>query len=98
MDGGFCHYCRRATCICGEESMTYCAACYCQKVYCRKCKTTHCQCSWAAWREEVLRVRHGINCEKIPHGLGPGFLHGALDDTPYDVDGCSYCGRCHISL
>jgi hypothetical protein len=40
---------------------------------------------------------HGINCEKKPH-IRTGYLHGEDDDTPYDVDGLKYCGRCHTSL
>lgn len=36
-------------------------------------------------------------CNKILH-TGTGYLHGDNDDTPYDVDGCVYCGRCHQSL
>lgn len=45
---------------------------------------------------DVLVV-HGINCEKKPH-VRDGYLHGEDDDTPYDVDGAKYCGRCHTSL
>ena len=42
-------------------------------------------------------VRHGIDCPKASH-TRDGYLHGEDDDTPYDVDGLSYCGRCHRSL
>ncbi len=37
-----------------------------------------------------------LTCPKRPHDnpLG-GYLHAADDDSPYDVDGTSYCGRCH---
>ena len=41
--------------------------------------------------------RHGVDCPKMPH-FGSGYLHGEHDDTPYDVDGASYCGRCHEGL
>lgn len=43
-------------------------------------------------------IRHGVNCQKISHasiGLLGGYLHDEKDDTPYDVDGVDYCGRCH---
>lgn len=43
-------------------------------------------------------VQHGVSCEKVPHGNKTGMLHGPDDDRPYDVDGCSYCGRCHHAL
>lgn len=42
-------------------------------------------------------VRHGVNCQKVIHS-GSGYLHGSEDDTPYDVDGVSYCGRCHYAI
>lgn len=47
---------------------------------------------------------HGINCPKLVHppNGAPRWcrwsLHGADDDTPYDVDGVAYCGRCHEAL
>lgn len=46
---------------------------------------------------------HGIDCPKEPHqknGIGQsrGYLHSERDDTPYDVDGATYCGRCHVAL
>lgn len=47
--------------------------------------------------EATYQVRHGINCEKRSH-FRDGYLHGADDDTPYDVDGVKYCGRCHVAL
>ncbi len=37
---------------------------------------------------------HGRTCKKAPH-IGAGHLHGANDDRPFDVDGLTYCGRCH---
>lgn len=43
-------------------------------------------------------VRHGADCEKVPHNEKGGYLHAAEDDSPYDVDGVSYCGRCHRCL
>ena len=33
-------------------------------------------------------------CPKVPH-VGDGHLHDANDDSPFDVDGVAYCGRCH---
>ena len=39
-------------------------------------------------------VHHGRDCPKIVH-LGAGYLHGPNDDEPYNVDGVTYCGRCH---
>jgi len=33
-------------------------------------------------------------CQKVTH-LGEGYLHGADDDGPFEVDGVFYCGRCH---
>lgn len=42
-------------------------------------------------------MRHGITCVKVLH-IGGGYLHDARDDTPYDVDGVMYCGRCHAAL
>ena len=38
--------------------------------------------------------RHGVSCPKVAH-IGAGYLHGPDDDRPYDVDGVTYCGRCH---
>ncbi len=40
---------------------------------------------------------HSVNCPKKPH-IGTGHLHGEDDDSPYLVDGVSYCGRCHTAL
>lgn len=40
---------------------------------------------------------HGINCPKVPH-TRHGYLHEASDDGAYDVDGISYCGRCHEAI
>jgi hypothetical protein len=42
-------------------------------------------------------MRHGVDCQKILH-VKNGYLHGDDDDTPYPVDGCLYCGRCHMAL
>ena len=42
-------------------------------------------------------VIHGTNCTKVPH-TGDGYLHVEDDDTPFDVDGRDYCGRCHTAL
>ena len=43
-------------------------------------------------------IWHGVNCDKVLHGNDAGHLHGENDDSPYFVDGCKYCGRCHESL
>jgi hypothetical protein len=43
-------------------------------------------------------VVHGQTCVKQQHALGGAYLHSAVDDSPYDVDGCRYCGRCHQAL
>ena len=40
---------------------------------------------------------HGVNCPKKLHDLD-GQLHAEDDDTPFDVDGITYCGRCHRAL
>ncbi len=40
------------------------------------------------------QAQHGRDCPKVEHH-GGGYLHGADDDRPYDVDGAQYCGRCH---
>ena len=42
--------------------------------------------------------QHGVNCPKAEHMRPNGYLHAATDDTPYDVDGLPYCGRCHGAL
>ena len=42
-------------------------------------------------------VIHGRTCEKVPHARD-GYLHSEDDDTPYDVDGVRYCGRCHMAF
>ena len=43
--------------------------------------------------------QHGLTCRKVEHTLADGgYLHDANDDTPYDVDGIVYCGRCHEHL
>lgn len=47
---------------------------------------------------EKSQITHGVNCPKSKHGTREGLLHGPDDDTPYDVDGLSYCGRCHACL
>lgn len=38
--------------------------------------------------------QHGRDCPKVAH-IGDGYLHSADDDCAYDVDGMTYCGRCH---
>ena len=42
---------------------------------------------------------HGVTCTKRTHTPAQGgYLHGPEDDRPYDVDGLTYCGRCHEAL
>lgn len=55
------------------------------------------QADWRKMAQETPEFRHGIDCEKVPH-TGEGYLHGENDNLPYDVDGWSYCGRCHKVL
>ncbi len=43
-------------------------------------------------------VMHGHNCQKVEHIFKIGYMHSEDDDTPYDVDGVTYCGRCHTFL
>lgn len=42
-------------------------------------------------------IIHGVNCQKVIH-TSSGYLHADDDDKKYNVDGCDYCGRCHIAL
>lgn len=66
-----------------------------------------------AWADAMLQARkqlncvvtparafmeHGINCHKVQHESATGFLHSYDDDTPYNVDGVKYCGRCHEAI
>lgn len=53
--------------------------------------------NWDAWGNQVIGLTHGVNCEKKPH-VNSGYLHGEEDDTPYNVDGLPYCGRCHTAI
>lgn len=45
--------------------------------------------------QDRLNMRHGIDCIKVEHENRSCYMHEPDDDTPYDVDGVSYCGRCH---
>lgn len=56
----------------------------------------------AAAREIVdliddVPIVHGTTCVKAVHDRD-GMLHDEKDDTPFDVDGVKYCGRCHYCL
>ena len=42
-------------------------------------------------------MQHGVNCTKEAH-VRTGYLHDERDDSPYNVDGLPYCGRCHVAL
>lgn len=46
----------------------------------------------------TVGVRHGVNCRKAAHTKDSGYSHSEIDDGPCDVDGVSYCGRCHNCL
>ena len=46
---------------------------------------------------DKIVIRHGVDCGKVAH-VGVGYMHSEDDDTHYDVDGLSYCGRCHYAL
>ena len=43
-------------------------------------------------------IVHGKDCFKQVHIAESGYLHSENDDSPYDVDGVNYCGRCHEVL
>lgn len=45
----------------------------------------------------ITNSKPELTCQKVEH-VGEGWLHDAADDTPFDVDGVMYCGRCHRSL
>ena len=45
---------------------------------------------------QLVPPRHGVDCNKAPHTEGN--LHDESDDTPFDVDGITYCGRGHAAL
>ena len=52
-----------------------------------------------AMKMQADAIVHGRTCQKKPHDNPEGgYLHGEDDDTPYDVDGWKYCGRCHQVL
>ena len=65
----------------------------CQRVGCDCAK---CDCGGPGPLEQPP-MRHGFDCGKVPHEA-EGYLHSATDDSPYDVDGLTYCGRCHEAL
>lgn len=49
--------------------------------------------------EDGEPMKHGSNCRKFAHDPDAGgYMHEESDDTPYDVDGVGYCGRCHVIL
>ncbi len=51
------------------------------------------------YRKEALSASPHGTCPKQPHDNPEGgYLHGKDDNSPYDVDGCLYCGRCHYPL
>lgn len=44
-----------------------------------------------------LPIIHGTTCKKVKH-IRSDHLHLEDFDGPYDVDGVTYCGRCHRCL
>lgn len=53
----------------------------------------------AAWLLIPAEDDHAnARCQKVYHWDGEGFLHAGDDDSPYNVDGVRYCGRCHHCL
>ena len=59
------------------------------------CKVGLLPCRVHGWE----RPTHGVNCRKVEHDLNrSGYLHDPWDDRPYDVDGVTYCGRCHVAI
>lgn len=50
-----------------------------------------------AIRRAMGGIKHGVNCEKVVH-RDDGYLHAGDDDSPFDVDGAPYCGRCHRAM
>lgn len=55
------------------------------------------ECEFKPTHQTVAHIVHGKTCPKVSH-VGTGYLHSEDDDTPYDVDGARYCGRCHVGL
>ena len=51
----------------------------------------------ASKNEKNPIIIHGHNCKKVPHSSN-GYLHSPEDDGHFDVDGVTYCGRCHTFL
>ncbi len=59
------------------------------------CLREDCSCKFAA----VSQPDEPTLCEKAPHdGPSGGYLHATDDDSPYEVDGVWYCGRCHFAV
>lgn len=50
----------------------------------------------AAKEARTRRLQPTLSCPKAPH-TGTGYLHAEDDDRPYDIDGVTYCGRCHYT-
>jgi len=51
---------------------------------------------WVQGEKWTQPVRHGTDCLKAHHDEERGgYLHAENDNSPYDVDGATYCGRCH---
>ncbi len=43
----------------------------------------------------IEKINPGLVCEKEVHN-GKGYLHDAKDDSPFNMGGMTYCGRCHF--
>ncbi len=48
--------------------------------------------------QQKAEIIHGQNCPKATHWNDDGYLHAETWDRPYDVDGVTYCGRCHAYM
>lgn len=66
-------------------------------VRCIRCDAVNPKPAPAPEAPKVESETHGISCPKVGHGPAlRGYLHAADDDSPYEVDGVWYCGRCHM--
>jgi hypothetical protein len=46
----------------------------------------------------MTRLEHGKDCPKVPHSPEVPYCHEVSWDGDYEIDGVSYCGRCHYWL
>lgn len=48
------------------------------------------------WRLDLCpEFLHAGDCPKFIHAEGVCYLHEPDDDSPYEIDGVMFCGRCH---